>query len=599
MKECGMKSGSISSDFAVFGQLCFLAKIYFRRQKLLLSISLVLGFFAETMAMVMPQLTGNLAGTLGEWAAFRHAAILFLCVGLIQFIFAVTNDVFDRLLKDRIDRDAYCFTHDRILTMDPAYFQDHSSGENLLNIGSGRGIAYEILELICFPVFYGGGMVVGLILLFQSLNNIRLPLWLTILLVAGMAVQPFLTWYFGRLIAKAYTKVRESSQQINEEVLNNLRAPVELRGMNALGQRIRAMFSIQHLLALRMDKAMLLHIASRYSMTLLILLFQFAIVVSVLLNYDSESMIVKDLIASILLIPLMFGHLNKLQQMYNNVKDQEPYIAKVHDIFRQQNLIADGKQDLPDDQPISVHLSDVTFAYGQNENVLSGLTMTVPPRETSAIVAPSGCGKSTVLKLLMRLYLPQSGSICLNDVLLNDLREASLREKCVCISQFPLFIKGAIADNFRLVKQNITTDEILSQIRKFRLDDILHLPPEQIPDHELSLGADNLSGGQKKMLALARSMLLEPEILILDEPSTGLDGSILEQHLVPYLKAERGRRTVICVDHNMNFISEIADRIFVLENGKIREEGRTADLLADPQSQFYEYVRRWNLEREK
>ena len=209
MKGSGMKFRIFSHDLQVLKQLCFLGKIYFRNQKKLLAASLVLGFFAETLAMPMPQLTGDLAATLQDWKQFRTAAFCFLGVGLAQFLFAVTNDVFDRLLKDRLGRDAYSFTHEKLLTMDPAHYQDHTSGELLLNLNSGSTIAYELLELICFPVFYGSGMIVGLFFLFQSLRNIHLPLWLVVSLVAGMAAQPFQTWFFGKLIARAYTKVRE------------------------------------------------------------------------------------------------------------------------------------------------------------------------------------------------------------------------------------------------------------------------------------------------------------------------------------------------------------------------------------------------------
>ena len=106
MREYGMKLSIFSHDREVLKQLCFLGKIYFRNQKKLLYISLVSGFFAETLAMVMPQLTGNLAASLQNRQQFRNAAFCFLCIGLIQFLFAVFNDVIDRLLKDRLSRDA-------------------------------------------------------------------------------------------------------------------------------------------------------------------------------------------------------------------------------------------------------------------------------------------------------------------------------------------------------------------------------------------------------------------------------------------------------------------------------------------------------------
>ncbi|MCQ2352488.1 MAG: ABC transporter ATP-binding protein/permease [Victivallaceae bacterium] len=590
-----MKSNHFWYEFAVFRQLWFLTKIYFRRQKKLLAVTLLLGFFAETLAMAMPQLTGNLAGTIGEWHTFRRAALLFLGVGVVQFLFAVVNDVLDRLLKDRLDRDAFCFTHEAILSLDPDCFKENSGGENLLNLNAGRGVAATILELIAFPLYYGGGLTVGLLFLFDALDNIHLPLWLTLLLVGGMAVQPFLTWYFGKLIARAYTKVRESCKEINDETLNDLHAPVELHLMDALKRRMQAMFKIQHQLALRMDKAMLLHIASRYSMSLLILLFQFAIVVSVLCHYDAQSPVVRDLVAAILLIPLMFNHLNKLQQMYNNIKDQEPYIRKIVDLFRRKSRLPDGEKSFPAGNLPSVELRDVSFAYDAGQNVLKHITFFLAPGKCGALVSPSGGGKSTIFKLLCRLYLPQSGNIRVAGKDVFAIRESDYRARCVMISQFPLFIQGTIRDNFHLQCPGASDAEITAACQKFRLPQLLDVKPETIADHKLTLGADNLSGGQRKLLALSRASLMKPELLLIDEPSAGIDGSMIQSHLLPALRALKGSMTMILIDHNLNFISSIADDVFLLEGGNIAESGACRKLLTAPQSRFARLVAEWNI----
>lgn len=590
-----MKFSIFSHDRQVLKQLCFLAKIYFRDQKKLLAVSLTLGFFAETMAMLMPQLTGNLAATLQDWKQFRTAAFYFLGIGLVQFLFAVTNDVFDRLLKDRLDRDAYSFTHEKLLTMDPAYYQNNTSGELLLNLNSGTGIAYELLELICFPVFYGSGMVVGLVFLFQSLRNIHLPLWLVIALVAGMAVQPFQTWFFGKLIAKAYTKVRESGKEINEEILNDLHAPVELHLMNAVSGRIKQMFSIRHLLALRMDKAMLLHIASRYSMSLLILLFQFAIVISVLMNYDLRGTVVRDLIASILLIPLMFNHLNKLQQMYNGVKDQEPYIAAVYELFQTRNELPAGTRECPGDTDAGLELDGIEFSYSGGPQVLNGVSLSMLPGRTYALVSASGEGKSTILKLVGRLYLPEKGTITWGGINIFGIREHLYRKNCVLCSQFPLFIKGTVRDNFKLQNPDITDREIMELCQKTGLDSILSVPEKQIPEFELTLGADNLSGGQKRLLAVARCLSLRPRVLMLDEPSAGVDGPTMQKYLIPLLKRIKDEKILIAAaDHNINFLSSISDEVFILENGKIIEHDEIERLRKNGESRFRQYEAKWN-----
>lgn len=589
-----MKSKVLSRDISTLKQLVFLTKIYFRHQKKLLFTSLILGFFAETLAMVMPQLTGNLVGSLSNWQSFKIAAILFLTIGLCQFLFAVSNDVFDRLLKDRIERDSYCATHKKILSMDPDYLQKTTSGEMLLNINSGAGIAYKLLEIICFPVFYGGGMIAGIILLYKSLNGIQLPMWLIITLVAAMAIQPFQTWFFGKLIAKAYTKVRASSTQINEEILNDLDAPIELRIMAATKQRLSNMFAIQHLLALRMDKAMLLHITSRYSMTLLILLFQFAIVVSVLLNYNFQSTVIRDLVASILLIPLMFNHLEKLQQMYNGIKDQEPYISAVYDVFQQKNEIPEGNQTFPVKNEYIIKMENISFSYTDKKNVLNNLNLQMKSGLVHSIVAPAGEGKSTILKLTGRLYLPQKGCISFAGVDILNIQEEQFRKHCVICSQFPLFIKGTIRQNFQLQKSTIQDEEIIHLCNLTGFSSIAGIKSEDIPDYKIALGADNLSGGQRRLLALSRCLSCKPSVLLLDEPSVGVDGPTINRYLVPVIRRCQGNMTVIIVDHNISFISEVSNQVYALQQGHIIESGSPQKLLLKKNGCFYNLHKKWS-----
>ena len=597
MKKFGIPFKNFCRELTVFRGLFSLTGIFFRRQKKLLAITVLLGFVAETLAMVMPQLTGDLAGSVDDWEKFRHAGIIFLVVGLVQFIFAVINDVLDRLLKDRLDRDAFCATHEAILRLDPEQFNDNSGGENLLNIQSGRSVVYMLLELICFPVYYGCSIVIGLILLFRSLQGIRLPLWLSIALVSGMAIQPFVTWYFGKLIANAYTVVRNISKRINDELLNDLQAPIELRIMNAIKVRLKKMFAIQHRQALQMDKAMLLHIASRYTMLLLILLFQFAIVISVLLNYDRQNPAIRDLIAAILLVPLMFNHLNKLQQMYNNVKDQEPYIKKLVQLFSTRSRLPVGDVDLKCTLPPDIVFDSVTFGYDKTP-VLQNFSFSLPGGKCGALISPAGGGKSTALKLLNRLYLPWQGNIRISGQDIWQINESSFRKCGVVVSQSPLFIAGTIRENFQLMHPDISDEKIISICNKLDLSTILEIPLEKIPDHRLTLGADNLSGGQKKLLALSRALLVKPDFLLLDEPSVGIDGPTIQSTLLPLLQSLKNSMTILLVDHNMNFISAIADEIYIIANGKIVEAGKVDALKSDTGSLFTEYCRQWE-SREK
>ena len=150
-------------------------------------------------------------------------------------------------------------------------------------------------------------------------------------------------------------------------------------------------------------------------------------------------------------------------------------------------------------------------------------------------------------------------------------------------------------DNFKLQNPDITDQGIMELCRKTGLDSILSVPEKQIPEFELTLGADNLSGGQKRLLAVARCLSLRPRVLLLDEPSAGVDGPTMQKYLIPLLKRIKNEKILIAAaDHNINFLTSISDEVFILENGKIIEHDEIEKLRENGESRFRQYEAKWN-----
>lgn len=213
---------------------------------------------------------------------------------------------------------------------------------------------------------------------------------------------------------------------------------------------------------------------------------------------------------------------------------------------------------------------DVTFAYPGSQPVLQNATLTLRAGETVAIVGPSGMGKSSVAKLLMRFYEPQAGRILMDGVDIRDLTLDSLREQIsVVLQDSPLFA-ASIRDNIAYGRLDATEEDIAAAARAAGADRFIRRMPQGY-DTVLGERGETLSGGQRQRIAIARALLRNAPILILDEPLTGLDRTTAEE-LVQTLKMISRDRTTLLIAHDDLTLS-MADRIVRLSDRRFAEDG--------------------------
>ena len=218
----------------------------------------------------------------------------------------------------------------------------------------------------------------------------------------------------------------------------------------------------------------------------------------------------------------------------------------------------------------SILFDDVSYKYpSSEEDVIKNLSFEIFSNQFIAFVGKTGCGKSTILDLIMGLISPQSGKINVDDIQINQLNKDSFREKIGFVPQDPIFFDGTILENLTF---GIESDEKkiwealnIAQIKDF-IESLDHLLDTQIGE-----SATRLSGGQKQRLAIARALLREPSILILDEATSAMD-SESERSFQFALESIAKRYTVIVVAHRLSTIKK-SDKIFVIENGRLIEEG--------------------------
>jgi ATP-binding cassette subfamily B protein len=224
----------------------------------------------------------------------------------------------------------------------------------------------------------------------------------------------------------------------------------------------------------------------------------------------------------------------------------------------------------------AVELKNVSFKYGCRSEVLSGIDLRIPAEQTVAIVGESGSGKTTLLKLLMRFYDPTGGRITMDGVDARDFTLSSLRSRIGVVSQEPFIFNGTIAENIGLARPASTLPEIAAAARAVGLEEFIDGLPQRYETVVGERGA-NLSGGQRQRLAIARALLMRPEILVFDEATSHLD-TATERGIQKGLEEQFRGKTVILVAHRLSTL-RAAQTIYVLHQGKVVEQGSHEDLI--------------------
>jgi len=236
------------------------------------------------------------------------------------------------------------------------------------------------------------------------------------------------------------------------------------------------------------------------------------------------------------------------------------------------------RPEVPAGEPVRIELRDVTFTYpGADEPAINGLNFVLEPHETVALIGKSGSGKTTVVNLLLRTLDPQQGQVLFANRPDNELSLDWIREQIALVPQDPFLFYGTIADNLRVARDSASQEEIMAALDAAELSDLVKESPAgldtMVGDQGLAL-----SGGQAQRLAIARAILKDAPVVILDEPTSQIDVET-EALLNRALARLTANKTVLLIAHRLSTIEQ-ADRIVVLDGGRQVEAGTRQELLA-------------------
>lgn len=295
-----------------------------------------------------------------------------------------------------------------------------------------------------------------------------------------------------------------------------------------------------------------------------------------LLGIDAGS--VGTLFAFSMYIGMFWRPIMNLSNFYNQLITNITGAERIFEILDTKPEIADSSSvtALPEIKG-EVRFDHVSFAYDEDTNVLNDVSFRIKPGETIALVGPTGAGKTTIVNLISRFYDVQKGNIFIDGYNVKDVSIESLRHQMGIMTQENFLFSGTVADNIRYGKLDATEEEIIAAAKAVNAHEFI-MKMEKGYETELKERGAGLSIGQRQLLAFARTMVSMPKILILDEATSSIDTHtelLVQQGIEALLKG----RTSFVIAHRLSTIRK-ADRIFVIDEGQIKEEGSSDELLA-------------------
>ncbi len=420
--------------------------------------------------------------------------------------------------------------------------------------------------------------IVGLLLSF----NVELTL---IMLIIAMPVMFGLTLWFRVVSEKGYEDVRNRIAELLsdlQESLSGMRLIIFYNRMkhnvihhrNIVGDYQAANNYTRKVSAIYMSSANFVDVAT----TIVILVAGYFILLEVNPDLDPEgAFTVGALVAFVNLTSRFFKPINQLVALYNDFQSGNAAVIKLRELLdtRPSVLEKNDAFDIEDMQG-DIRIENISFAYEDDNEVLSNISLHIPAGHSISFVGPTGAGKSTLAKLITRFYDPVTGEILIDGQNLKDVTLESLHRQLGVVPQEPFLFHGTIAENIRFSKPDASTEEVMEACRAVGIKDMIDRLPLGLETHCHERGA-SLSSGERQLLALARAFLSKPRVLVLDEATSNVDQqseSKIEQALENLLDG----RTAIIIAHRLATAMK-ADVIAVINDKRIVELGSHQELI--------------------
>jgi ABC-type multidrug transport system fused ATPase/permease subunit len=517
---------------------------------------------------------------------------LFVVVGCVlaaTLIQAVSRNIF-LVRSGQIGQDILFEIRQRVFRhfqrLSPAFHDSYTSGRVISRQTSDVDAIYEMLETGFDGLITAALTLVGTAVLLLFLD-VKLGL---VALLCG----PFLAWatnWFRKESAKSYRVTREKVALVIVhfvESMNGIRAVQAFRRESRnqeIFDDVNDQYRAANLVAFRLVAWFMPEIRLIGNVTIAVVL-----IYGSYLAFDGQ-VTVGVLAAFLLYLRQFFEPMMDISQFYNTFQSANAALEKISGVLEEEPGVPEPTRPvaLPEARG-DLRFDHVRFEYVEGVPVLPDLDLLVPSGQTVALVGTTGAGKTTIAKLATRFYDPVGGAVTLDGVDLRSLTSTDLHHAAVMVTQENYLFTGTISDNIRFGRPDATQDDVEAATRALGAHGFISALPQGY-DTEVSNRGGLLSAGQRQLVAFSRAFLADPAVLILDEATSSLD--IPSERLVQRaLRTILSGRTAVIIAHRLSTV-EIADRVLVLEHGRIVEDGTPADLIEGGDGRFSDLHEAW------
>lgn len=569
---------------------------YLKQYWLAVTVMIVLTLLATFFQVIAPIYMGNAvtaltkyvaqladpatrasASMIAFYTALKLMALYFLLNVLAQFIAWMIMSKFNADATNGMRKNLFA----KLQRMKIRYFDTHQDGKILSLFTSDIDNIFNALNNAVFEIVSQGALYIGTLIVMFSIN-VKLAL-------ITVASTPFVLVIALVIMSKArkYLDAQQDeisnlngyvNEQINGEqvILSNGLQQESIAGFKKYNQRVKdTMFKGQFYSGLLFP---LMQGLSLLNLAIVIVGGIWLIVADSMNTATGLGLIVMFVQYS----QTYFQPLTQLTSIYSMIQlalTGAKRLAKV-EAQPEEDLVLDGKKQ--EDLRSKVALNDVHFSYDEGKEILHGIDLSVKKGQMLALVGPTGSGKTTTMNLFNRFYDVDSGTITFDGVDVRDLTLKSLRSKVGIVLQDSLLFTGTIAENIKYGKPDASDEEMIFAAKQAQIHDFIMSLPEGYATR-VSDEQSIFSTGQKQLVSIARTLLSDPDFLILDEATSNVD-TVTEEKIQQAMDAVLAGRTSFVIAHRLKTIIN-ADKIAVLRDGNVIEQGSHAELIA--QKGFY------------
>jgi ATP-binding cassette subfamily B protein len=549
----------LATAFSIFNKVCDIVP------------EILIGVAVDVVIQSDQSLVGRLTGIESRFSQLALLAGFNVVVWVLESTSDYVAHLYWRNLAQAVEHDMRMEAYTHVQELELAYFEDRSSGGLIAILNDDVNQLERFLDEGAIELVRTAANVVLLGVVFAVIS---LPLMLLAFLPIPIIVVGSLR--YQRTLEKRYDAVRAAAGRIADTLSNNLGGIATIKAFTAERREVARVaedsqaYADANADAIRYSSAFVplirMAILAGFTMTLVV-------GGRATLNGDLRIGLFSALVymTQRLLWPLT--RLGETMDMYQRAMASCRRIFGLLDV---QPTIRPGERELP--QPVrgGARFENVRFAYATGGDVLHDLSLDIPAGETHAIVGSTGSGKSTVVKLLLRLYEPTTGRVLVDDVPIDELSFKSLRGSIGFVSQDVFLFQGTVRENLTYGRPDATDDDVVRAATLAEAHAFIQALPEGY-DTVVGERGQKLSGGQRQRLTIARAILRDPAILVLDEATSAVDNET-EAAIQRSLARVAQDRTTIVIAHRLSTVRH-AHRIHVLEGGRVIEAGTHEELL--------------------